>query len=106
MAYFICHDCGEVFHESEAFRETKNYAEDGFIRKETSMLCPSCGNDDFGFACRCERCGEYFVPDKLRGGRYCDGCVSALTTFDNVKKYLSENIDDFAEFIHEQQTET
>ena len=103
MAYFVCRDCGEVFHENEAWKVTAKYTEDGVVIEDALTRCPSCGSEDFGFACRCERCGDYIIPDRLRGGFYCDKCVSELTTFDNVKKFLSENIDCFAELLYEEE---
>ena len=103
MAYYVCHDCGKIFHEYDTWRVTCTIRDTETPIKETWERCPACGGDDFGFACRCEKCGDLFAPEMLRGGYYCDRCVSALSTFDRIKEFLEENIDCYAEFLRDKE---
>lgn len=93
MPHFVC-ECGCVFNDHSAFYERNDDA--------LWMTCPECGRDTFETAAYCYRCGKPFRYGDLRGGYYCDECMDEMTEPYHMKQFIKEEIDSFAEFLHEQ----
>lgn len=100
MAHYVCNRCGAVFDEIEAATENFTHTEIHPYYTETYLACPHCLSNDFEDAAYCYRCKKPIRYGNLRGGYYCKDCIKKLRDPYHERRYISENIDDFAEWIH------
>jgi len=91
---YVCRVCKSVFN-----------GEDGLYKNpfttEFFVACPVCGSESVEQAEYCAECGEAFLPSQIRGGWYCDDCLDSMTTPYHMHQYIIENLDDFAEWMHD-----
>lgn len=66
----ICYNCGELFDEWEIRYEPEPHG-------EMRGHCPNCGDDQFGEAEECTRCGHHYPPSRMAGS-YCEECREEL----------------------------
>lgn len=66
----ICYNCGELFDEWEIKLEPEPHG-------EMRGHCPNCGDDQFGEAEECTRCGHHYPPSRMAGS-YCEECRDDL----------------------------
>lgn len=98
--WYYCLDCGHLFEDGEE-SEIVDVLDviDGQPYVERRKCCPECGGD-FDRAETCVKCGEVFNPDKLIGRLYCRTCFADILTDANMKRYVSESQEDFAEWAY------
>jgi hypothetical protein len=102
MAYYVCNRCNRVFSEDEAETETFRHDEIRPVFTERFIVCPSCLSANFDDAAFCYRCHRPVRYEDLRGGYYCRECMHDISDRYHEHKYIAENIDDYAEWLHEQ----
>ena len=100
MAHFACNRCGTIFSEDEAATESFRHTEVQPSFTENFLACPACLSTDYDDAAYCYKCGEPKRYKDLKGGYYCMDCLREITTTHQKNRYIRENIDDFADFIH------
>ena len=101
MAHYICNKCGVVFSEDEAATESFRHTEIRPIYTEHFLVCPSCLSSDYEDAAYCYRCKQPHRYADLRGGYYCKTCLSDISNSYLEHQFIKENIDEYAEFLHE-----
>lgn len=99
--HFVCNRCGAVFSEDEAATESFLHNEVRPMFTEHFLACPHCLSTDYEDAAYCYRCKEPKRYEDLKGGYYCIDCMRELRNPYHERLYVSENIDDFAEWLHE-----
>lgn len=97
--WYHCVECGHIFEDGEerTYDDVLDMIE-GVPLRERRVCCPICGGD-FEEAETCRKCGGAFAPDALVGGLYCRECLDEFMTEDNMKLYISEDLENFAEWI-------
>lgn len=98
--WFFCPECGHLFEsgEAESYVDTLDTI-DGEPYQETHSVCPVCGGN-YIEAEICQHCGSANDPDKMIGG-YCPECLEERMTPENMKKYISLDLENFAEWMAE-----
>lgn len=98
---FICNNCNATFNENNAFHEVQYHGEVHPGGTELIMTCPECGAVDYEEASYCHKCGDPFLYGDLAGGYYCRECMDELTTAEAAVAFAKDEVDCFAEFLHE-----
>lgn len=101
MAHYVCNHCGSVFSEDEAATETFRHDEVRPTFTESWLICPSCLSSQCEDAAYCYKCQEPMRYEDLKGGYYCEKCLREITTVHSMRLFIKENIDDYAEWLHE-----
>ena len=101
MAHYVCNRCGAVFSEDEAATETFRHEEIKPTFVERFMCCPHCLSADFEDAAYCYRCKRPMRYGDLKGGYYCKDCLKDITTSYHEHRFVMENLDEYAEYLHE-----
>lgn len=97
--WYVCLDCGHIFEDGEERRYDDILdVIDGVPYAEPSACCPICGGQ-YEDASICRKCGGAFAPDKVVGDLYCRECLDEFMTAENMKRYISEDLENFAEWI-------
>ena len=100
-AYYICNRCNAVFSEDEAATESFFHNEVRPTFTENFIACPHCLSTDYEDAAYCYRCKRPMRWKKLRGGYYCEECLKDIRNRYHESRFVNENLDEFAEFMHE-----
>ena len=101
MAHYVCNRCGAVFSEDEAATETFRHDEVRPTFTENFLVCPSCLSADYDDAAYCYHCHKPMRYEDLKGGYYCKDCMHNIRDRYHEHQYVGENLDDYAEWIHE-----
>lgn len=101
---YICNRCNAAFTADEAATETFHHNEYEHGGVEVFLACPSCGSSDYDDAAYCAKCGNPFRYGDLRGGYYCDECIADMTNTHLEHEFIREEIDCYAEWLHERKT--
>ena len=101
MSHLVCENCGAVFDENDAAKETFRHTEIHPYFTESWVACPSCLSTDVEDAAYCYRCGEPVKYSDLVGGYYCKSCIREMRGRHSEALFVNENIDEFAEWLHE-----
>ena len=101
MAHYVCNHCGAVFDENDAATETFRHDEVRPTYTENFLVCPSCLSSDYDDAAYCYKCHEPYRYEHLKGGYYCVNCLNEMTSTRLERRYIRENLDDYAEWLHE-----
>lgn len=104
MSEFICNDCGHIFYGAEATLVKESHDEIDGDFAEYFMICPCCGSDNFEEAAYCDKCGCSILYEKLKGGYYCPDCMGDWLASSYVIQFAQDEIDAFAEFVHEKES--
>lgn len=99
--HMVCNRCGAVFTEDEAKTENFLHTEIQPMTAETFLACPHCLSENIEDAAYCYRCKQPVRYSDLKGGYYCGECIADMKDRATVSRYIAENIDDFAEWLHE-----
>jgi len=101
--WYHCADCGHVFEDGEqrVIRNILDYI-DGKPLTELYYVCPECGRQ-YETAGTCRKCGGAFAENALVAGIYCEECLEQLMTEENIKLYIQEDLEAFAEWLIEQE---
>lgn len=96
--WYFCTDCGNLFEDGEEGRytDTLDYI-DRDPYQEPRTCCPVCGGD-FVEAEICSVCGSANDPDKMIG-KFCPECLEEQMTPEIMKKYISLDLENFAEWL-------
>ena len=72
-----CENCGHVFNEEDAIRETEytGVISEGYHESFDVTRCPECGDDWVEEACRCEFCGKWSA------NFVCQECKDLITVY-------------------------
>lgn len=100
-AHYVCNRCRAVFSEDEAATETFRHDEVRPTFVESFLCCPHCLSADFEDAAYCYKCKRPISYSNLKGGYYCPDCMKELRDPYHEHLYVGENLDDYAEWIHE-----
>ena len=101
MAYYVCNRCNAVFSEDDAATETFRHDEVRPTFTENFLVCPHCLSADYDDAAYCYRCRTPVRYKDLFGGYYCKDCMHNIRDRYHEHQYVGENLDDYAEWIHE-----
>lgn len=101
MAHYVCNRCNAVFSEDEAATESFFHDEITPHYTENFLACPHCLSPDYEDAAYCYRCKSPMRYADLKGGYYCRECLSEISDPYHMKQYVLENLDDYAEWLHE-----
>lgn len=101
MDWFICNECGRVFSGDDSGTEEFLHTEVRPHFVERYVVCPDCGSASYDDAVECCRCGEPRREEDLLGGYYCADCMADLRDAYHEREYVSENLDDYADWIHD-----
>lgn len=102
--WYHCTDCGHIFEDGEerTYDDVLDMIE-GVPYRERRVCCPVCGGE-FEEAETCRKCGGSFAPDDLVARLYCRECIVEFMTERNMKNYILEDLENFAEWIHDWKT--
>ena len=72
-----CKNCGHVFDEDDAIRETEytGVISEGYHESFDVTRCPECGDDWIIEACKCDFCGAFSVDN------VCPDCRDLITVY-------------------------
>ena len=98
---FVCNKCGTRFNENEADTEKFVHDEVRPTFVEHYYSCPNCGSMDFEEAMECLRCKRKFPAGELHGMYYCTECMEELMDTVHMKQFIREDMDSYADWIHE-----
>lgn len=101
---YICVDCGHIFEEGEEATIVEHHPYGDTTADEYIAVCPICGGD-FEEAGICKCCGGAFYEDNLIAHYYCKECVEDYMTEENMKKYIKEDLDAFAEWMYDERSD-
>ena len=97
---YVCERCGKSFAPYEAGSSAEYVTTlDGNHYMESRDCCPECGSTEFEEYHRCVSCERLFYPDGLYGGKICGDCLDRSVTINNMREYIDEDPDRYAEFI-------
>lgn len=99
--WYHCIECGHFFEDGEerSFDDVLDMI-DEMPYTERHDCCPICGGE-FEEAETCRRCGCAFAPEDLIARLYCRNCLEELLTEKNMKAYIEEDLENFAEWIYD-----
>jgi len=98
---YVCDLCGAVFNESEAATETFRHDEVRPTYTESFVACPHCLTTQISDAAYCYRCRKPMKYEDLKGGYYCLDCLREITNRHHEHRYIWEDLDNYAEWLHE-----
>lgn len=103
--WYHCIECGHIFEDGDE----RTYDDildviDGIPYKERRVCCPVCGGE-FEDAAICQECGGAFATEHLFSGHYCRECLDEFMTDQTMKQYISEDLENFAEWIFDRQND-
>ena len=98
---YICHECGMAFDDETAMEQLEVHREVHPWFVEKFLACPACGSTRYEDAAHCRRCNKPYRAKELRGGYYCDDCISEITNTFTEHEFIKAEIDAYAEYLHE-----
>lgn len=99
--HMVCNRCKAVFTEDEARTENFLHTEVQPMTAETFLACPHCLSENIEDAAYCYKCNRPMRYSDLKGGYYCMDCIQSMRSKNLDNRYILDNIDDFAEWLHD-----
>lgn len=75
---YKCYECDKVFESPMTYTEDSG---------EKMAACPRCGGAYMAVE-KCSGCGEYFFPDMLYNGHWCDKCLLDRVTYKSFLDFM------------------